>query len=180
MRKLFFLTLITLLTVLEPQAQTPPPQAPTDNTQRTRADEWIARMNGLSEWHISLDGKEQGVDQRIDSMMELYAADVVAEVPPHDSNQIGPVMLRGTANVRKWVEKIAKTQTKLTYGITRRTGGPSAEFEGWQFVYSTPMPWGGTAIALQIRATWSLRENRKRFTAPGAVFLEYGTDGKIH
>ena len=179
MRNLIFLTLITLLTVLEPQAQTPA-EAPTDTTQRSRADEWVKRMNALSDWYISFDGKEQGVDQRIDSMMELYASDVVAEVPPHDSNQIGPVMLRGSANFRKWVEKIARTQTKLTYGITRRTGGPGAEFEGWQFVYSTPMPWGGTAIALQIRATWSLRENRKRFTAPGAMFLEYGTDGKIH
>jgi hypothetical protein len=179
MRKLIFFTLITLLTVFEAQTQAQAP-APVDTTQRNRADEWIERMNALSDWYISVEGKEEGVDQRIDSMMELYASDVVAEVPPHDPNQIGPVMLRGSANLRKWVEKIARTQTKLTYGITRRTGGPSAEFEGWQFVYSTPMPWGGTAVAFQIRGTWSLRENRKRFTAPGAVFLEYGTDGKIH
>ncbi len=178
MRKLIFFTLITLLAVLEPQAQAPA-QAPVETTQRNRAAEWITRMNALSDWYLSFDGKEEGVDQRIESMMELYASDVVAEVPPHDSDQIGPVMLRGSASLRKWVEKIARTQTKLTYGITRRTGGPSADFEGWQFIYSTPIPWGGTAVAFQIRGTWSLRENRRRFTAPGAVFLEYGTDGKI-
>ena len=178
MRKLIFFTLITLLAVLEPQAQAPA-QAPVETTQRNRAAEWITRMNALSDWYLSFDGKEEGVDQRIESMMELYASDVGAEVPPHDSDQIGPVMLRGSASLRKWVEKIARTQTKLTYGITRRTGGPSADFEGWQFIYSTPIPWGGTAVAFQIRGTWSLRENRRRFTAPGAVFLEYGTDGKI-
>jgi hypothetical protein len=103
MRKLIFITLITLLAVFEAQTQAQAP-APVDTTQRNRADDWIRRMNALSDWYISVEGKEQGVDQRIDSMMELYASDVVAEVPPHDPNQIGPVMLRGSANLRKWVE----------------------------------------------------------------------------
>ena len=179
MRKLIFFTLLTFLALFELQAQTPAP-APVDAPQRKLADEWLKRLNALSDWYISLDGKEQGIEQRVDSMMELYASDVVAEVPPHDPDQIGPVMLRGSENLRKWVDMIARTQTKLTYGISRQTGGPTAEFEGWQLVYSTPMPWGGTAIAFQIRATWSLRENRRRFTSPGAVFLEVGADGKIH
>ena len=179
MRHLIFFTLLTLLVVLQTQAQAPAP-AFVDPPQRKQADEWIKRMNDLSDWYISVDGKEQGVEQRVDSMMELYASDVVAEVPPHDLDQIGPVMLRGSANLRKWVDKIARTQTRLTYGIVRQTGGPTAEYEGWQLVFSTPMPWGGTAVAFQIRATWSLRENHHRLTAPGAVFLEYGTDGKIH
>ena len=179
MRKFIFLTLFTLLFVFESHAQAPTP-AFVDPPQRKQADEWIKRLNELSDWYISFDGKEQGIEQRVDSMMELYASDVVAEVPPHDPDQIGPVMLRGSANFRKWVDKIARTQTRLTYGIVRQTGGPTAEYEGWQLIFSTPMPWGGTAVAFQIRATWSLRENHRRFTAPGAVFLEYGADGKIH
>jgi hypothetical protein len=172
-------SLFALLVAFESQAQAPAP-ATGDQVQRNRADEWIKRLNALSDWRISLDGKEEGIEQRVDSMMELYAADVVAEVPPHDPDQIGLVMLRGSANVRKWVDKIARTQTALTFGIARQTGGPGAEFEGWQLIFSTPMPWGGTAVAFQIRGTWSMRENRRRFTAPGAVFLEYGADGKIH
>jgi hypothetical protein len=182
MRKLICFIFFSLLLVFEPQAQAPPAQAPAtgDTVQRNRADEWMKRLNALSDWRISVDGKEQGIDQRVDSMMELFASDVVAEVPPHDPDQIGLVMLRGSANLRKWVDKIARTQTALNFGITRQTGGPTAEYEGWQLVYSTPMPWGGTAVAFQIRGTWSLRENRRRFTAPGAVFLEYGADGKIH
>jgi hypothetical protein len=177
MRKLVFLTLFTLLAVFELQAQAPAPAAV---DSRKPAEEWITRLNALSNWYISLDGKEQGVEQRVDSMMDLYASDVVAEVPPHDPDQIGPVMLRGTANLRKWVDMIARTQSRLVYDIARQTGGPTAEYEGWQLIFSTPMPWGGTAVAFQIRATWSLRENRRRFTSPGAVFLEYGADGKIH
>ena len=179
MRKLIFLTLIALLGVLQLQAQAPAPAAAPVDTRKL-AEEWMKRLNALSDWYISFDGKEQGVDQRIDSMMELYASDVVAEVPPHDPDQIGPVMLRGTANLRKWVDKVARTQTRLVYDITRQTGGPSADYEGWQLIFSTPMPWGGTAVAFQIRATWSMRQNHHRFTSPGAVFLEYGVDGKIH
>jgi len=174
-----FFTLIALLAVLERQAQVRA-QAPVDAPQRKLVEEWLKRLNALSDWYISVDGKEEGIDQRVDSMMELFAPDVIADVPPHDPDQIGPVMLRGSANVRKWVDRIARSQAKLNYDIARQTGGPTAEFEGWQLVYSTPMPWGGTAIALQIRGTWSLRENRRRFTAPGAVFLQYGADGKIH
>jgi hypothetical protein len=177
MRKLIFFTLIALLAVLQLQAQAP---AAASVDTRKLAEEWMKRLNALSDWYISLDGKEQGVEQRVDSMMELYAPDVVAEVPPHDPDQTGPVMLRGSANLRKWVDMIARTQSKLVYDIARQTGGPTAEFEGWQLIYSTPMPWGGTAAAFQIRATWSLRANRHRFTSPGAVFLEYGADGKIH
>jgi|SRR5579862_4057656 len=179
MRKLIFFTLIALLAVLQLQAQAPAPAAAPVDTRKL-AEEWMKRLNALTDWYLSVDGKELDVDQRVDSMMELYASDVVAEVPPHDPDQIGPVMLRGTANLRKWVDMIARTQSKLTYDISRQTGGPTAEYEGWQLIFSTPMPWGGTAVAFQIRATWSLRENRHRFTAPGAVFLEYGPDGKIH
>jgi hypothetical protein len=178
MRKLVFFSLIALLVVLQLQAQAPAPAPATVDTRKL-AEEWMKRLNALSDWYISLDGKEQGIEQGVDSMMELYAPDVVAEVPPHDPDQIGPVMLRGTANLRKWVDKIARTETKLVFDITRQTGGPTAEYEGWQLVFSTPMPWGGTAVAFQIRGTWSMRENRRRFTSPGAVFLEYGADGKI-
>jgi len=179
MRKLIFFTSIALLVVLQVQAQAPAPAAAPVDTRKL-AEEWMKRLNALSDWYISFDGKEEGVEQRVDSMMELYAPDVVAEVPPHDPEQIGPVMLRGSANLRKWVDKIARTQTRLVYDIARQTGGPTAEHEGWQLIFSTPMPWGGTAVAFQIRGTWSLRENHHRFTSPGAVFLEYGPDRKIH
>src|SRR5215467_3330187 len=130
MRKLIFFIFLTLLFVFERQSAGA--QAPdfVDPPQRKQADEWIKRLNDLSDWYISYDGKEQGIEQRVDSMMELYAPDVVAELPPHDPDQIGPIMLRGSANLRKWVDKIARTETKLVFDITRQTGGPTAEYEG--------------------------------------------------
>ena len=174
MRRLLISTLIILLAAIEVRAQ-----AAADLPEQKQAEEWLKRLNALDDWYLSVEGKEEGVDRLVNSMMELYAPDVVAEVPPHDEDQIGPVMLRGSGNVRKWVERIARSQVRLNYIIKRQTEGPTGDFEGWRLVYSTPLPWGGTSIAFQIIGVWSLREDRRRFMAPGAVFIQYGRDGKI-
>jgi len=154
-------------------------QAAADSPEQKLAEEWLKRLNALDDWYLSLDGKEQGIDQLVNSMTELYAPDVLAEVPPYDKEQIGPVMLRGRENVRKWIERIARSQVRLNYIIKRQTDGPTGDYEGWRLVYSTKLPWGGMGIAFQIIGVWSLREDRRRFTAPGSVFIQYGPDGKI-
>ena len=123
-----------------------------------------------------MEGKEEGVEELVNNMMELYAPDVIAEVPPHDEDQIRPVMLHGTANLRKWVEKVARTQVKLLYIQKRQTVG---SFEGQKLVYTAPLPWGGVGLSFQIIAACSLRENRRKFTAPGMVLLQVGADEKI-
>jgi|SRR5947209_11178606 len=174
MRRLIISTLIILLVSIEVHAQ-----AAADSPEQKQAEEWIKRLNALDDWYLSADGKEEGIQPLVDSMMELYAPDVVAEVPPHDKDQIGPVMLRGKENVRKWVDSIARTQVRLNYILKRQTEGPTGEYEGWRLVYSMKLPWGGTSIAFQIIGVWSLREDRRRFMAPGAVFIQYGPDGKI-
>ena len=70
------------------------------------------------------------------TLMELYAPDALAEVPPHDKEQLGPVMLRGKDTIRKWVDSIARTQVRLGYYIKRQTEGPSGDYEGWRLVYT--------------------------------------------
>ena len=174
MRRLLISTLIVLLSSIEVHAQ-----AAADSPEQKQAEEFLQRLNALDNWYLSVDGKEEGIEQLVNSMMELYAPDVVAEVPPHDKDQIGPVMLRGSENVRKWVESIARSQVRLNYILKRQTEGPTGEYEGWRLVYSAKLPWGGTGIAFQIIGVWSLREDRRRFMAPGAVFIQYGPDGKI-
>ena len=172
--------LITSLTAFEFQAQTPPPPQTTlakpvlDPAKL--AQEWLTHLNALSDWHLSVQGQEVGLDEVVNNMMELYDSDVIAEVPPQDPDQIGPVMLRGTENLRKWVEKIARTQVKLLYIQKRQTVG---SFEGEKLVYTTPLPWGGLGLSFQIVAAYSLRENRRKFTGPGMVVLQVGADGKI-
>ena len=171
--------LITSLTAFEFQAQTPPQTTPAKPVfdPAKLAQDWLSRLNALSDWHLSVEGEEVGLDEVVNNMMELYAPDVIAEVPPHDEDQIGPVMLRGSGNLRKWVEKIARTQVKLLYIQKRQTVG---SFEGQKLVYTTPLPWGGVGLSFQIIAAYSLRENRRKFTAPGMVVLQIGADGKIN
>ena len=174
MRRLIFSTLIILLAAIEVHAQ-----AAADLPEQKQAEEWVKRLNALSSWYLTVDGKEQGIDEVVNNMMELYAPDVLAEVPPHDKEQIGPVMLRGKDTVRKWLESIARSQVKIDYYIKRQTEGPTGEYEGWRLVYTAKLPWGGSAIVFPIIGRWSLREDRHRYMAPGAVFIQYGTDGKI-
>ena len=175
MRRLIIIsTLITFLSVCDLQAQ-----AALETKEQTLAEEFLKRLNALDDWYLAVDGKEEGVDVLVNSMMELFAPDVLAEVPPLDPHQIGPVVLRGSTNIRKWIEKIARSRVRLAYLIKRQTAGPTGAYEGWRLVDSTPLPWGGTSLSFQIIATYSLREDRRRFTGPGAVFLQIGNDGKI-
>ena len=174
MRRLVFSTLFIVLCAIEVHAQ-----AAADSPEQKLAEEFLKRWNALDDWYLSVDGKEEGIEPLVNSMMEIYAPDVLAEVPPHDEDQIGPVMLRGIANVRKWVDSIARSQVRLNFFVKRQTEGPTGDFEGWRLIYSTKLPWGGNAIAFPIVGVWSLRQDRHRYMAPGAVFLQYGPDGKI-
>ena len=159
-----------------PQAQEKPKPAP-DTTKL--ADEWLKRMNALDDWQLSPEGKEVGLDEVINSMMDLFTPDVLAEVPPHDDEQIGSVMLRGASLLRQWVEKIARNQVRLYYIRTAQT---MKEFNGVRPVFFTELPWGGYGISFQIIGAWSMRDDRlnKRFMAPGSVFLQYDEQGKIY
>src|SRR5882672_10307779 len=116
MRRAIFSILILLAATIQLHAQ-----AAADAPEQKQAEDFIKRLNALSDWYLSLDGKEDGVDKLVDNMMDLYAPDVLAEVPPHDKDQIGPVLLRGKDNVRKWASIIARTQVRLLYYMRRQT-----------------------------------------------------------
>jgi hypothetical protein len=178
MWRLICSSLITLFFVFEVQAQ-----APAHEKSKLAIDpdkfvtDWIDRLNALDDWHISMLGEEEGVDKVVDHMMELFAPDVLAEVPPHDEDQIGPVMLMGSGQVRKWLDNMARTQVKLEYIPRVQT---EKEFEGALVVYTKTLPWGGLGISFQINGNYALRRDRRKYTAPGAGFIQLGEDGKIH
>jgi hypothetical protein len=178
MRRFVIVALITLCAAVQVFAQTPPAAAPAkpavDVTKL--AIDWIDRMNNLSNWYLSFDGKEDGANKVVDNMMEAFAPNVIAQVPPHDPEQIGPVILVGSDQVRKWVDKIAKSQVDIKYKIQRQT---ERESDGEMMVHSKPLPWGGVSISFQLHAAYSLRTDRKRYLELGAVFLQFGDDGKI-
>jgi len=175
---LIVISILIAIGSLEFQAQTPaqtPAAKPALDASKL-AEDWISRLNALSDWHLSVEGKELGREEAVNRMMELFTPDAIAEVPPHDEDQIGPVMLHGSGNVRKWVDKISRTQVKLLYVQKKQT---RKQFEGQKLVYTMPLPWGGLGISFEIIGAWSRREDRRKFTGPGAVFLQYNADGKI-
>jgi hypothetical protein len=167
---------------LQSQAQTSPPAA-AQKTDKPKLDadklaiDWVDRMNALSTWYLTVDGKEDGVQKVVDNMMELFTPDVIAEVPPHDERQQGPVQLVGAAQVRRWVEKIAKTQVDIRYVIKRQT---MKEFEGEYMIFSRQLPWGGLGVSAQLIEANSQRVDRKRFMQVGGVFLQFDKDGKVY
>jgi hypothetical protein len=183
MRKFFILSvLIVLLTAGVFQAHSP--QAPVDKAPAKPAlngDQlaiaFIDRFNGLSNWHLTMDGKEDGLDQAVDQMMELFAPDIIAEIPPHDAKQIGPVQLVGAKQVRLWLAEIARTQVDIKYFIKRQT---YKETEGEWMIFSRPLPWGGIGVSSQLFGAYSQRTDRKRFMQVGGVFAQHHEDGKIY
>src|SRR5437667_11508131 len=77
-----------------PPAQTPPTPPPPAAAKPPApeplqlAEDWMARLNNLSNWYLTFEGKEMGREDLVNKMMELYAPDVVADVPPHDDAQM--------------------------------------------------------------------------------------------
>jgi hypothetical protein len=183
MRHFFIFSALTvLLTAGAFQAQTPqapvekaPPKPALNGEQLAIA--FVDRFNALSDWHLTYDGKEDGLDQAVDRMMELFAPDIIAEIPPHDEKQLGPVQVVGLQNLRKWLDKIARTQVDIKYFIKRQT---YKEFEGEWMVFSKPLPWGGLGVSSQIFGSYAQRTDRKRFMQVGGVFAQHHEDGKIY
>jgi hypothetical protein len=139
--------------------------------------DFVDKLNTLDDWRLSMDGKEVGFDKVVDAFMGDFAPDVFAELPADDEEQIGPVELHGIAQLRKWVEKIARSRVELEYLLVRQT---EKTVEGEFMVFSKPLPWGGVGIAFPILAPYSTRENREKFLEMETVFLQYGPDQKIH
>jgi hypothetical protein len=139
--------------------------------------DFVDKLNTLDDWRLSMDGKEVGLDKIVDAFMADFAPDVFAELPSDDEEQIGPLELHGIPQVRKWVEKQARSRVELEYLLARQT---EKTVEGEFMVYSKPLPWGGVGIAFPILAPYSTRVNRDRFLEVETVFLQFGPDQKIH
>ena len=174
MRKLIVvLTFIALLVPFELRAQRPEVEI---SEAAELAAEWLDRLNALDDWHLSPEGEEVGLEEVIDNMMELYTPDVLTELTPYDEEQIGAIVLRGSGQLRKWVEQIARTQVRIQYIQIRQT---AEEWQGIELVYSVELPWGGLGVAVPIIAAYSQREDRERFGAPGMLVLQTNEEGKI-
>ncbi len=178
MGRLTVLAVFTLVSALVVQAQNPPetPEEEAGPDIVALAVEWVDRLNDLDEWTISLDGREEGVEERVDVFMDLFSPDVLAQVPPHDEKQIGPVLLRGSEQLRLWVDKVARSQVDIDYKLQLQT---QSAFEGEPMIYSKDLPWGGLGLSFRVNANHMARQSRTMYLEYGAVFLQYNTEGKI-
>jgi hypothetical protein len=180
-----FVVTASSASVAQTAAQRPAPDAKPALDPDALAEDFLLRLNALDDWTLSMTGDEEGVDKVIDSMMELFPAerndprgyiDVLAEVPPYDKDQIGPITLIGSKQIREYFNRLARTWVRLDHIFRDQT---ESNFEGIVLVHSKPLPWGGLSIAFQMTGNYSLREDRRRFTSKGGAFVQYGTDGKI-
>jgi len=134
--------------------------------------EWFNRLNALSSWFISVEGKEEFAEP-VNKMVELYRPDVLQFVPPNEE-QIGTVTFSGLNGVRQWAEQFARTYVELGFRIDPQSSGE----KNATFFYTFAPPWNGAGVAVQFTALYTVRETRRRFFAPGAAFFEF-QDGKI-
>jgi len=127
-------------------------------------NEWIKRLNALT------DAQPRSVDR----LAELYDEKVLQFTGPNE-NQIGPVTYAGLEGVRKWAENFAREYSKSEFRIQVET----EHVKTTGLLLTATPPWGGTAVAFEATAFYTMRENKKSFAAPSAVFLEFTDEGKI-
>jgi hypothetical protein len=127
-------------------------------------NEWIKRLNALP------DDPQKSVDR----MVELYDPAVLLFTGPNE-NQIGPVTYSGIEGIRAWAGNFAHAYSKSEYRIQVHTD----KVKTAGLLHTVEPPWGGVSVAVELTAYYTMRDNHKRYMAPGAVFLEFSETGKI-
>ncbi len=130
-------------------------------------NEWIKRLNDLA-------ASPPGTSAPIDRFAELYDANVLQFTGPNE-NQIGPVTYSGLEGIRKWADNFAHAYSKSEFRIQVHT----EHVKTAGLMLTAAPPWGGIAVAFELTAFYTARENHKSFMAPGAVFFDFTETGKI-
>jgi len=131
-------------------------------------NEWFKRLNALADWTTG------SPTAAVDRLAELYDPNVLQFTGPNE-NQIGPVTYSGLEGVRKWADNFAHAYSKSEFRIQVHT----EHVKTAELLHTAAPPWGGTSIAVELTAFYTMRENHKRYMAPGAAFFEFTDAGKI-
>lgn len=135
--------------------------------------EWLKRLNALADWVPAKDGKD-GPVQAVDKFAELYDPGVLQLTGPNP-NQMGTVIYSGLEGVRKWAGDFARTYSHAEYRIQEHT----QQVKTAALFYTTQAPWGGLDVAVELGTFYSMRENQRKFSTPGAIFFDFTPQGKI-
>jgi hypothetical protein len=135
--------------------------------------EWFRRLNALDDWFISFEGKEEP-EQVVSRFVELYDPEGLQLVGPNE-NQLGTATYYRHEGIRKWADDFARSFVQLAYRAEVQT----AKEKTTSLVHATPMPWGGLSVSVEFAAVYTIRESRRKYVAPGALFFQFGENGKI-
>ena len=155
-------------------AQTQPAPKPAESLKpNDLVEEWFKRVNNLSDWFISFDGKEL-TDPVVNSLLDLYDPAAIQFVGP-DQDQIGSLTFSTKEEIRKWADRLARDYLKITYRLSPR----SADEKTATVFYQAQPPWGGLSVSAEFTAAYTERDSGRRFMVPGAIFIDFKQDGKI-
>jgi ketosteroid isomerase-like protein len=138
------------------RAQTPVPAPAADASPAVLVRQWLERLNALSDAPATLD-----------AFVALYAPDALHIAGP-TADQRGTATYRGHAGIRVMASRLAASEERRVYRLETETARETTA----SLLHETTGPWGGSAIAVQIIATYTDTATKKRFAAPGAVFLQ--------
>lgn len=132
------------------------PSTPEDASPAGVVQQWIQRINALSD-----------TPDTIDRFVALYEAEALHIAGP-SPDQRGTATYRGHRGIRAWATRLAAHEQRRTYRLETETARETTA----SLVHETTGPWGGAAVAVQIVASYTEAETRKRVVAPGALFLQ--------
>jgi hypothetical protein len=132
-------------------------------------DEWLKRLNALADWTA-----EPEATQNVEKFVELYDSAVLQFTGPNE-DQIGMATYSGHEGVRVWAARFGHAWSKSEYQIAVQT----AQEKTAGLLHTAALPWGGTAVAMELLTIQTAREGKKKFAAPAAVFLQFNESGKI-
>ena len=132
--------------------------------------DWLKRLNALAGWDGKSDPKPL-----IDKFAELYDPNVFQFTGPNE-NQIGSVTYSGLEGLRHWADWFARTHSKSEYRIQAQT----QKMKTSGLVPAATPPWGGTALAVELSAFYTIRETQKKYAVPGSAFFVFTPEGKIN
>lgn len=138
------------------RAQTPVPAPAADPSPAALVRQWLERLNALSDAPATLD-----------AFVALYAPDALHIAGP-TADQRGTATYRGHAGIRVMASRLAASEERRIYRLETETARENTA----SLLHETTGPWGGPAIAVQLIATYTDTATKKRFAAPGAVFLQ--------
>jgi hypothetical protein len=125
-------------------------------------DEWFKRWNALD-----------GTAGTTAKLLELYLPEALHQTSPSE-RQSGTVLFTGHENIRKMAEDFGKRNTAISFRVEVFT----LKEKTASLYHVTDTPWGGTSVAAEYVGVYTVRETKKRFMQPGAVFFDI-ENGKI-